>query len=75
MAKRSYKLVMEDGSEQIIRTEMSMFELGNELRSKAKISTENLTGSTINIRCADVHSIEHYRVSPEKANHTKGKEK
>ncbi len=47
MAKRSYKLAMEDGSEQIIRTEMSMFELGNELRSKAKISTENLTGSTV----------------------------
>lgn len=61
MASKTFKLTMENGSVQIIRTEMSMFDLGNELRSKAKISVENLTGDTVNIKSADVHAIEHFR--------------
>ena len=61
MASKTFKLTMENGSVQIIRTEMSMFDLGNELRSKAKISVENLDGDSVTLKSADVHSIEHYQ--------------
>ena len=57
----TYKVVMENGTEQIIRTEMRMFDFGNELRTKAKISVENLDGDSVSLKSADVHSIEYYR--------------
>ena len=52
---------MENGTEQIICTEMRMFDFGNELRTKAKISVENLNGDSVSLKSADVHSIEYYR--------------
>ena len=58
---RYFKLTMENGSEQIIRAEMSMLDLGNELRNKAKINVKDPDGKDIQLKSADVHSIEHYR--------------
>lgn len=58
---RYFKLTMENGSEQIIRTDLNMLDLGNELRNKAKIGVEDPDGKEIQIKSADVHSIEHYR--------------
>lgn len=54
---------MENGSAQIIKTEMGMLELGNELRSKSKVSVNDLDGEPVTIKSADVHSIEDYRQS------------
>lgn len=61
MAERTYKLTMENGAEHIIRSEQSMLELANDLRSKAKISCAGMAGETLTIKSEDVRSIENYR--------------
>lgn len=40
---------------------MSMLDLGNELRNKAKINVKDPYGKDIQLKSTDVHSIEHYR--------------
>ncbi len=56
------KLTMENGTGVIISTDMSMFDIGNELRSKAKMSFTNEDGKEITLKSDDVHSLEHYIV-------------
>lgn len=59
-ANQLYKLNMEDGSNLIIRSEVSMFEIGNDLRTKAKVAFKTEYGSNKSVKSADVRSIEHY---------------
>ena len=59
--KRAYKLIMENGSEHLISSEMSMFDIANDLRSKAKVSFAALSGEKLSLKSEDVRSIEHYR--------------
>ena len=70
MKKRAYKLTMEDGTEHLVCSEMSMLDIGNELRSKAKVSFTGLSGEKIALKSQAVRYTENYSLH---ANHT-GKE-
>lgn len=55
-----YKLHMENGVEHIIVTELSMFDISNELRNKAKVSFTTRSGEQITLKSEDVYSTEQY---------------
>ena len=61
--KRAYKLIMENGAEHLIVSEMSMFDIANDLRSKDKVSFAALSGEKLNLKSEEVRSIEHYRAA------------
>lgn len=63
MKHNYFKITLNNGIEHLIRTEMSMLDLGNEIRNKVKLSVEDLSGNALSLKSADVYSVEIYRPS------------
>lgn len=60
---RFLKLGLENGSSIVVETTLSVFELSNELRSKAKVTLTLADGRSVEVRNQDVIYLENvYRV-------------